>query len=106
MEEGSLRCDLNVSIAPIPGASTSSSIGDGGVFLDTDNPFQSYLPPGTGNRVEVKNLNSIKQGKEFLRLIDEFCIFFHIVSFLRLFFASFENLFLFRKYCIISDCIC
>eukprot|EP00521_Asterionellopsis_glacialis_P008124 CAMPEP_0195288112 /NCGR_PEP_ID=MMETSP0707-20130614/4909_1 /TAXON_ID=33640 /ORGANISM="Asterionellopsis glacialis, Strain CCMP134" /LENGTH=390 /DNA_ID=CAMNT_0040347937 /DNA_START=1 /DNA_END=1173 /DNA_ORIENTATION=+ len=61
MEEGSLRCDLNISIAPIPGASTSISIGDSVVGVDTDNPFQSYLPPGTGNRVEVKNLNSIKQ---------------------------------------------
>ncbi len=55
MEEGSLRCDLNVSIAPIE---------DNNAFHDTgdeDNPFQSFLPKGVGQRVEVKNLNSIKQ---------------------------------------------
>lgn len=56
MEEGSLRCDLNISIAPID----EDSAGDAEV--DTDNPFQDSLPPGTGNRVEVKNLNSMKQG--------------------------------------------
>lgn len=56
MEEGSLRCDLNISIAPI------DHVGNGN-DTDTDNPFQDSLPPGTGNRVEVKNLNSIKQGK-------------------------------------------
>lgn len=53
MEEGSLRCDLNVSVAPLSG-------GDHAVE-DDDNPFLSSLPPGTGHRVEVKNLNSIKE---------------------------------------------
>ncbi len=43
MEDGSLRCDLNVSIAPI-----------------TDNGDNDILKR-TGNRVEVKNLNSIRQ---------------------------------------------
>lgn len=48
MEEGSLRCDLNVSIAPyltVDGATT-----DGQDILKR-----------AGNRVEVKNLNSIRQ---------------------------------------------
>ena len=45
MEEGSLRCDLNVSVAPIVD-------GD-----DNDDDFLSLC----GNRVEVKNLNSIRQ---------------------------------------------
>ena len=44
MEEGSLRCDLNVSIAPI---------------LDTNNT--DNVLSLTGNRVEVKNLNSLRQ---------------------------------------------
>jgi aspartyl-tRNA(Asn)/glutamyl-tRNA(Gln) amidotransferase subunit B len=54
MEEGSLRCDLNISIAPL-----ESNDND---LVDDDNPFQNSLPPGTGHRVEVKNLNSMKQG--------------------------------------------
>lgn len=41
MEEGSLRCDLNVSIAPVH--------GDGDIL------------ERTGKRVEVKNLNSLRQ---------------------------------------------
>lgn len=52
MEEGSLRCDLNVSIAPWNSKEES---------VDTENPFHRLLPPGTGHRVEVKNLNSMKQ---------------------------------------------
>mmetsp|Transcript_20314 Transcript_20314/g.50530 ORF Transcript_20314/g.50530 Transcript_20314/m.50530 type:complete len:635 (-) Transcript_20314:152-2056(-) len=44
MEDGSLRCDLNVSIAPI---------------LDNDDSDTILLH--TGNRVEVKNLNSLRQ---------------------------------------------
>ena len=58
MEEGSLRCDLNISIAPL-----ESKDND---LMDDDNPFQDSLPPGTGRRVEVKNLNSMKQGKWIL----------------------------------------
>jgi aspartyl-tRNA(Asn)/glutamyl-tRNA(Gln) amidotransferase subunit B len=58
MEEGSLRCDLNISIAPI-------NFDENDENRDLDNPFQDSLPPGTGNRVEVKNLNSIKQGMSF-----------------------------------------
>jgi len=59
MEEGSLRCDLNVSIAPIlhDGYVAPSSGSD----LHESNPFASYLPINTGHRVEVKNLNSFKQ---------------------------------------------
>ena len=55
MEEGSLRCDLNVSIYPI---SPSDFSGD---EADPNNPFKKYLPKGAGNRVEVKNLNSLRQ---------------------------------------------
>jgi aspartyl-tRNA(Asn)/glutamyl-tRNA(Gln) amidotransferase subunit B len=55
MEEGSVRCDLNVSICPI-------SLSDNNKEeADPDNPFKKYLPKGVGNRVEVKNLNSLKQ---------------------------------------------
>lgn len=53
MEEGSLRCDLNISIAPLDEYN--------GIEVDPENPFRGDLPPGTGHRVEVKNLNSIKQ---------------------------------------------
>ena len=53
MEEGSLRCDLNISIALLKETK--------GIEVDPDNPFRKDLPPGTGYRVEVKNLNSIKQ---------------------------------------------
>jgi len=55
MEEGSLRCDLNVSIAPIVDDernedTTNSNIDD-----------RQELPLNTGERVEVKNLNSLRQ---------------------------------------------
>jgi len=52
MEEGSLRCDLNVSVAPLHSKEEPT---------DVENPFRGLLPPGTGHRVEVKNLNSMKQ---------------------------------------------
>ena len=45
MEDGSLRCDLNISIAPL---------------LDHDDDHNTLLER-TGNRVEVKNLNSLRQ---------------------------------------------
>jgi aspartyl-tRNA(Asn)/glutamyl-tRNA(Gln) amidotransferase subunit B len=51
MEEGSLRCDLNVSIAPL----LEDDLDDDGSSSD-DN-----LLDRTGHRVEVKNLNSIRQ---------------------------------------------
>ena len=56
MENGALRCDLNISIAPLNNVLSSSS--------DTL-PFSMY---DTGNRVEIKNLNSIRQGKLFIAL--------------------------------------
>lgn len=59
MEDGSLRCDLNISIAPLD---PDTPLVDGG-----DNPFQDFLPAGSGNRVEVKNLNSIRQGMYTVR---------------------------------------
>ena len=63
MEEGSLRCDLNVSIYPLSPPAPASGVDhdDSLCNKDDDNPFQSYLPDGVGHRVEVKNLNSIKQ---------------------------------------------
>lgn len=57
MEEGSLRCDLNVSVAPLD----TSTLDDDAEPIDAENPFLACLPPGTGHRVEVKNLNSMKQ---------------------------------------------
>jgi Asp-tRNAAsn/Glu-tRNAGln amidotransferase B subunit (PET112 homolog) len=58
MEEGSLRCDLNVSVCPISGDVDNYVSGRDD---DIDNPFHAYLPKGIGQRVEVKNLNSLKQ---------------------------------------------
>lgn len=56
MEDGSLRVDLNISIAPVLYDDKKDDNND-----NDDNPFQKYLPPGVGKRVEVKNLNSLKQ---------------------------------------------
>jgi Glu-tRNA(Gln) amidotransferase subunit E-like FAD-binding protein len=53
MEEGSLRCDLNVSIAPL----LVLEDDDG----DDDSNNANNLLDQTGHRVEVKNLNSIRQ---------------------------------------------
>ena len=55
MESGSLRCDLNISIAPLSHDMDPSrkSVGE--------NPYEHKLPLHTGHRVEVKNLNSIRQ---------------------------------------------
>jgi aspartyl-tRNA(Asn)/glutamyl-tRNA(Gln) amidotransferase subunit B len=50
MEEGSLRCDLNVSVAPLVSSSE-----------DDDDNEQGSLLKRAGNRVEVKNLNSMRQ---------------------------------------------
>lgn len=59
MEDGSLRVDLNISIAPVDNSCKTSM--DELIGIETDNPFQKYLPLGVGNRVEVKNLNSLRQ---------------------------------------------
>jgi aspartyl-tRNA(Asn)/glutamyl-tRNA(Gln) amidotransferase subunit B len=56
MEAGSLRCDLNISIAPL-----SSSNPEKDIHSCTSSEFTYTLPFGTGHRVEVKNLNSLKQ---------------------------------------------
>ena len=68
MEEGSLRCDLNVSIAPIvvvdDNAATTSSTNESTTISDDNNndaEDRYTLPPGNGHRVEVKNLNSLRQ---------------------------------------------
>jgi aspartyl-tRNA(Asn)/glutamyl-tRNA(Gln) amidotransferase subunit B len=67
MEEGSLRCDLNVSIAPIV---EENSTSDNDLSLQTlqtseligkEEELRLRLPPNTGHRVEVKNLNSLRQ---------------------------------------------
>ena len=66
MEDGSLRCDLNISIAPYSSAmneNSSSVLNIDSVEKNNIDAFLKYLPPGTGNRVEVKNLNSIRQGR-------------------------------------------
>jgi aspartyl-tRNA(Asn)/glutamyl-tRNA(Gln) amidotransferase subunit B len=54
MEEGSLRCDLNVSIAPIVE-------GEVAEFIINNNSCDDVIIARTGNRVEVKNLNSVRQ---------------------------------------------
>lgn len=59
MEEGSLRCDLNISIAPTD--PTSHNLECVPSHDEEDGPFSQHLPPGVGNRVEVKNLNSLRQ---------------------------------------------
>ncbi len=58
MEDGSLRVDLNVSIAPVQ---TEDDLEIYPKNTNQNNPFQQYLPLGAGNRVEVKNLNSLRQ---------------------------------------------
>jgi len=55
MEEGSLRCDLNVSIAPIMDDNSNSTRNN------RNNEYVASLPFNCGKRVEVKNLNSIRQ---------------------------------------------
>lgn len=55
MEEGSLRCDLNVSIAPIHYQNDDDDI------IISSWERRDTLPPGNGHRVEVKNLNSLRQ---------------------------------------------
>jgi len=54
MEEGSLRCDLNVSIAPFIRNDTNDE-------SSSSSSSRYTLPLGNGHRVEVKNLNSLRQ---------------------------------------------
>ncbi len=63
MEDGSLRVDLNISIAPMNNDNNKDDDNAKATISpqECDNPFQKYLPPGVGKRVEVKNLNSLKQ---------------------------------------------
>lgn len=64
MEEGSLRCDLNVSIAPIDTdhVDDDDEHDSGAESSGSDRRRNRLeLPPNTGHRVEVKNLNSIRQ---------------------------------------------
>ncbi|KAL7547747.1 hypothetical protein ACHAWF_011031, partial [Thalassiosira exigua] len=61
MEEGSLRCDLNVSIAPLSSAAREDEDDERGASEDDRARRREELPPGTGHRVEVKNLNSLRQ---------------------------------------------
>ena len=61
MEMGSLRCDLNVSISPFSGSLDTSSEFDVVKHLDEMRNSRSQLPYNTGQRVEVKNLNSLRQ---------------------------------------------
>ncbi|KAL7449713.1 hypothetical protein ACHAWC_002395, partial [Mediolabrus comicus] len=64
MEEGSLRCDLNVSIAPI-----HHNDNDDDIILSSWEQRRDTLPPGNGHRVEVKNLNSLLKNLNSLRQI-------------------------------------
>ena len=63
MEEGSLRCDLNVSIAPIIAMDDDDDDDDDDGELSSGSRTRGGedLPPNTGHRVEVKNLNSLRQ---------------------------------------------
>mmetsp|Transcript_30321 Transcript_30321/g.50374 ORF Transcript_30321/g.50374 Transcript_30321/m.50374 type:complete len:632 (-) Transcript_30321:224-2119(-) len=54
MEDGSLRCDLNVSIAPLENMDQEKT------SITTQNKDHAIVQH-TGNRVEVKNLNSLRQ---------------------------------------------
>ncbi|KAG7365519.1 aspartyl/glutamyl-tRNA amidotransferase subunit B [Nitzschia inconspicua] len=56
LEEGSLRCDVNVSISPID---DNLEFGDSSLSQQ-----QQLLLERAGNRVEVKNLNSLRQIQE------------------------------------------
>eukprot|EP00956_Cyclotella_meneghiniana_P014432 scaffold21566_cov73-Cyclotella_meneghiniana.AAC.13 len=60
MEMGSLRCDLNVSIAPLDDEVHVSS-EDISKYVYEMRRSRSTLPKNTGDRVEVKNLNSLRQ---------------------------------------------
>ena len=60
MEMGSLRCDLNVSIAPLDDEIHLSS-KDISKYVNEMRRSRSTLPKNTGERVEVKNLNSLRQ---------------------------------------------
>ena len=61
MEEGSLRCDLNVSIAPVSSNDDTTTTSTDNNNDDEQNNDKYNLPPGNGHRVEVKNLNSLRQ---------------------------------------------
>jgi aspartyl-tRNA(Asn)/glutamyl-tRNA(Gln) amidotransferase subunit B len=63
MEKGSLRCDLNVSIAPILDCFETADTLDFDVlrYLTEIRCNRTGLPRDTGHRVEVKNLNSLRQ---------------------------------------------
>ena len=69
LQDGSLRADVNVSIAPLHHSSNQNEKNQHATHNNNvqsvenreNNPFEKYLPPNTGHRVEVKNLNSYKQ---------------------------------------------
>ncbi|KAL7544663.1 hypothetical protein ACHAWF_008029 [Thalassiosira exigua] len=56
MEEGSLRCDLNIFIAPLSSAVHEDEDDDGARRRE-----KLLLGTGHGHRVEVKNLNTLQQ---------------------------------------------
>uniref|UniRef100_A0A7S4AF83 Glutamyl-tRNA(Gln) amidotransferase subunit B, mitochondrial n=1 Tax=Pseudo-nitzschia australis TaxID=44445 RepID=A0A7S4AF83_9STRA len=59
MEDGSLRCDLNVSIATISDGNDKDNSHAGGSSKKSNTDCD--ILSRTGHRVEVKNLNSIRQ---------------------------------------------
>ena len=63
MEEGSLRCDVNISVRRLGGGGSgdSGSGGSGGSGSGDSNGDELLVPLGPmGERVEIKNLNSIR----------------------------------------------
>ena len=66
MEEGSFRCDLNISIAPYDAQNDTihTHTNNNNVDVDDDDDEEKWdtnLLSLAGNRVEVKNLNSLRQ---------------------------------------------
>ena len=61
MEDGSLRCDLNVSIATINDDEDNDNNDNSAVGSGKKSNTDCDILSRTGHRVEVKNLNSIRQ---------------------------------------------
>ena len=58
MEDGSLRCDVNVSVKRVPTDAATAASTPSSAFLPSDR--SSDLLSSFGERVEVKNLNSLR----------------------------------------------
>ena len=68
MEDGSLRCDVNISVRQVHRERTTTEEGVTAPPLNTgagddgtlSRPWVAYATQGFGQRVEVKNLNSVR----------------------------------------------